>query len=481
MLTKESLKYLGRVITYSKWFRSTLMEWDKKSQRVKLNSSIFGKTHFWFSVTLHISYEAFLLYRLAETIFNPLPGTKLSETINLCYNVCAYAVPVFLQWCFLSHRLELPAFINGYISLYEEFKGRFIVPVHQNGADGCESLLKRYCQIAFLVTVQNLIIFFRYPGRKFFLTSLFTDSSDVVPIHIKLALLPVQMQIWLSHWSIVLLFGFILYVYAFPAITMLREMRCSRLRSGKTWDVLQTPEIFPILFQRIQILQNMFNFIFQHSFFPIQKLLMSGVSVFGTYGAIKVQGPRAIMLGMIAAVTLTHMSFIFRKLSEFYDVSYVVLESWKCQGKSLGKVLNASRPIRAEIADITFPITNQAQPPKIQSTTFVMNGFEDGWGLGARRLVYTTAARGRLHWVHPTHSHFLYWMLNYWFVCVFEAYAVFRCLSTMDRFNVIPVTTLTNIMYTMTVYVVPILFHLSRIPTSARGQPQGTTTMNPAN
>ncbi|CAG7815154.1 unnamed protein product [Allacma fusca] len=225
MLSQESLKILRRSVTFGKWCRSTLLEWDRESSRVKVKSSPLSQSHFWLNVTLHIAYEGFLLYRLAEAIFFPPPGTKLADTINLCYNIGCYALPIALQWSYFSYRVELPAFINGYISFYEEFKETFIIPAHQEDADGCERLLNSYCQTAVVVTCQTFLIFLTDPKRNYFLTSLFTDEKGYVPIHIKLVLLCVQMQLWLSTWAIILLFGFILYVYSFAGITVLREMR----------------------------------------------------------------------------------------------------------------------------------------------------------------------------------------------------------------------------------------------------------------
>ncbi|CAG7824518.1 unnamed protein product [Allacma fusca] len=81
---------------------------------------------------------------------------------------------------------------------------------------------------------------------------------------------------------------------------------------------------------------------------------MSGVAVCAMYGAIKVHEPGAVLLAMIVGMTLTHLGIIFRKLGEFYEVSSAVLESWKGQGKLTSKVLNASRPIRVNLADYYY-------------------------------------------------------------------------------------------------------------------------------
>jgi hypothetical protein len=105
------------------------------------------------------------------------------------------------------------------------------------------------------------------------------------------------------------------------------------------------------LYRTMQILQNMFNFCFQYWLFPTHKFIVMNAAVLGTYGAIKLHGPRGIIMGVTAALALVYLSVMFKSLGKLYDVSESSLGSWKMDGnKVMRKFVKSSPNIRCEVS-----------------------------------------------------------------------------------------------------------------------------------
>ncbi|CAG7717449.1 unnamed protein product [Allacma fusca] len=348
MITRTTEKLFREAIFLSKWSGSTAFRWDSENHRIRLSTTPWSKFYSNFNFVLILAFEIFLIYRLIESIAIPTAGRPLSEIVTLCYFICIYAIPTTLYHCTTKHSTDIPLFVNGFLEYFENFKESYMIPSQYRKKNGCETVLRIFFNTAYLITLQNVIVFAIAPHRFFMLTSLIWDSKDAIPFIMKVVFLAVHLQIWMSAWSHALLYTTVIYSYIYPTLWILKELN-RRTRNPGTFDVLRSQVGFSNTYRGIQILQNMFNYCFQHEYFSYQKILVSAVAVFGFYGAVRIHGSRAVLMTMIGVMFSLHLSVMFRQLGKFYDISTEILNSWK--GSSSKKILKSCRPLRVQISD----------------------------------------------------------------------------------------------------------------------------------
>ena len=103
-------------------------------------------------------------------------------------------------------------------------------------------------------------------------------------------------------------------------------------------------------YRAMQVLQAQFDHCFQVLLLPAHKALITAVAVLGTYGAIKIHGPRSLLMAGLAAAVSAHLARYFRIGGKLYSTSHEVLGSWNCGGKGLvKKFIRSCRPLSLHV------------------------------------------------------------------------------------------------------------------------------------
>ena len=153
--------------------------------------------------------------------------------------------PVAFQYHVIRRWTEIPAFVNGYLAVFERFRGMWCLSVNSGKLssslalsyctgnyalggtkgfkNGCEVTLKiiRLCMIP--IIVQNTVQILKAPSSKIFFTSLMPDEY-IRQLAYRLPLMMIQWEIWMGVISCAILFIPLLYLYAFPTVFMPKEM-----------------------------------------------------------------------------------------------------------------------------------------------------------------------------------------------------------------------------------------------------------------
>jgi len=104
------------------------------------------------------------------------------------------------------------------------------------------------------------------------------------------------------------------------------------------------------VYRALQTLQIGFNFCFKSWMFPSHKFVLLNAAVLGTYGAIKLHGPRGIIMGVTAIMALLYLSIMFKNLGNLHERSEKTLNSWKYDtNKIMRRFLRSSPTIHAEV------------------------------------------------------------------------------------------------------------------------------------
>jgi len=115
---------------------------------------------------------------------------------------------------------------------------------------------------------------------------------------------------------------------------------------------LRSSANFQRIYRDLQTLQTFFNFCFRKWFFPTHKCAVMNVAVLGTFGAVKLSGPRAINMLGAATLSLLYLGMFFKKLGNIFVISEDVLRSWYCgagKNRRLRSFLKSSLPLRSDV------------------------------------------------------------------------------------------------------------------------------------
>ena len=121
--------------------------------------------------------------------------------------------------------------------------------------------------------------------------------------------------------------------------------------SGSTHENLRTPGVFVSLYRTLQVQHALFHHCFQYTLLPSNKAIVSAVAVLGIYGAIKIPGPRAMSMGVVAGLVLLYFNTFFNSLARCNTASQRLLESWKGRDKYMRKFLRSCRPLSVHLAN----------------------------------------------------------------------------------------------------------------------------------
>ena len=96
-------------------------QWDSQRYRVRLAKSKVKIALFALNVLLGVVYELYLWCRVIQVSFSS--GSTVSEVIKVTYNAVLYMTPLAYQYNLVHRWREIPAFVNGYLTVYERFRG----------------------------------------------------------------------------------------------------------------------------------------------------------------------------------------------------------------------------------------------------------------------------------------------------------------------------------------------------------------------
>ena len=110
------------------------------------------------------------------------------------------------------------------------------------------------------------------------------------------------------------------------------------------------PQVMMAKYRTMQALQAAFDHCFQVLLLPSHKALITSVAVLGTYGAIKVHGPRSLLMAGLGTAVSAHLARYFRIGGKLYSTSNEVLGSWNYRGKGpVKKFIRSCRPLSLRV------------------------------------------------------------------------------------------------------------------------------------
>ncbi|CAG7817439.1 unnamed protein product [Allacma fusca] len=349
MLSNKSSKCVGLAANLVYWARAAPLRWSATKRRVVYLDSKMHLISCVLSFCVIVLYEGFLIFRTIQAVLKLETGGTVSSVVQAAYAVCTYAIPIHFQLNTFHLWKSIPVFMNSYLDWYDMVKKDFLIPPRSAPfKNGSETLFKVFYALGCLINFQNAILLMVSPHKTFFLSSLMPEPRKL-GLTIRLLFLMLHSFIWLNFWSQILFYGHILYSYAFPGIFILGELR--RAPSTRTIQDLRRPDIFIKMYRTFQVEQMFFNYCLQNLFFPGHKVLMGGLAVLSTYGAIKVHSPRAILMGFAAFTSLLYLSILFRRLGRFFEVSSEVLHSWQGQTHYMRAFLRSCKPLSVNIGN----------------------------------------------------------------------------------------------------------------------------------
>lgn len=107
---------------------------------------------------------------------------------------------------------------------------------------------------------------------------------------------------------------------------------------------------FVRMYREFQVLHKQFRYSFQYFFLPPHKCMVMQIAILGIYGAIRIQGPRSITMGVGAMMAMIHLTILFRRMGKVYEKSVYVLRSWRAErGKYIRRFVRSSQPVTIRI------------------------------------------------------------------------------------------------------------------------------------
>lgn len=97
----------------------------------------------------------------------------------------------------------------------------------------------------------------------------------------------------------------------------------------KTIGDFRSPKVFSSTVRSLQVLHRLWQHSHQAWFCPSHKFVAISVGTLSSYGVIKLSGPRSIVMGFTAALSLLYLSTLFYKFGKLHELSGQVLENWR--------------------------------------------------------------------------------------------------------------------------------------------------------
>ena len=130
MLSRTSLRFLRFAFRTSSFWNFCPYVWDNHRSQAVVSHSKRKIALFYVNVILLALYEIYLLCRIAQLSLSP--DTKVSEMVKVSYNAVLYMLPIAVQYNIICRRREIPAFVNGYLAIFERFKGLSLSFINQH-------------------------------------------------------------------------------------------------------------------------------------------------------------------------------------------------------------------------------------------------------------------------------------------------------------------------------------------------------------
>jgi hypothetical protein len=132
MLSSRTLSWIKLATKMLKYTGAAPLIWQKSSRAGESGDRIYLQDFIWFRVivALHfitlVFYEIFMTYRVFHTILLMVhkENIPLQTFIQLVWNLICYAMPLLIQINQFYRWKEMPSFINGFITFFEEFRSK---------------------------------------------------------------------------------------------------------------------------------------------------------------------------------------------------------------------------------------------------------------------------------------------------------------------------------------------------------------------
>lgn len=95
------------------------------------------------------------------------------------------------------------------------------------------------------------------------------------------------------------------------------------------------------LLKLYQVLHRLFHHCFQGYFLPTHKAQVMCIATCATFGVVRMTGPRVIVMGFVALISILYMSTIFRKMGLLYEESTQLKQMWLSRTRGMDRSQNS--------------------------------------------------------------------------------------------------------------------------------------------
>ncbi|CAL8073162.1 unnamed protein product [Orchesella dallaii] len=327
----------------------------QKNGLLDIETSFTKRRVMYFRISLAVNcfYVGFIAFRVFQKVVLESDEASLAFLVQMGYLFLSYVMTLVLQFTTLLTWEEMPRFFMSYINLFREVKALYILPGERGPR--CIKFCTAFLTIGILVNLQNIVIIMKKPDRLHFLTSLIANSLKPTFL-LRLPFLLTQVWIWISTWSHVLGFCFHIYAYISCLVFIVREMDLY-VNNPRTNDSLRNPKIIMKNLRTFQMLHRLWQTVFQDLFCPYNKALAISVGTLASYGVIKLSGPRSLVMGCMATLSLLYLWTMYRKFGQLHELSGQMLEKWKhapTSTKLMRKFVQSVPILRIDIGSFYF-------------------------------------------------------------------------------------------------------------------------------
>ncbi|ODN02859.1 hypothetical protein Ocin01_03822 [Orchesella cincta] len=282
--------------------------------------------YFHLSYVVNCFYVCFIAFRVFQKVALENEETSLAFLIPMGYLFLSYTMTVILQYTTMTKWEEIPRFLISYIKFFREIKAIYILPGERGPR--CIKFCSAILTIGILVNLQNIVIIMKKPDRLHFLTSLVAKPSRPASLVFRIPFLLIQAWIWISTWAHVWAFCFHIYAYISCLVFIVREIDLY-VKTPRTNNMLREPQTLFKILRTLQMLHRLWQTVFQDWFIPSNKACAIAVGTLASYGVIKLSGPRSLVMGCMATLSLLYLWTMYRKFGQLHELSVKMLENWR--------------------------------------------------------------------------------------------------------------------------------------------------------
>lgn len=115
------------------------------------------------------------------------------------------------------------------------------------------------------------------------------------------------------------------------------------------------------ILQKFRVLHRMFQYSFQSYLLPVQYGVAACAAICGTFGVLRMTGPRAIVMGVVAIFAISYLYSVFRGMGLLYEESFALKTLWlklsrekSSRAKYFRKEIQAKQEFRIEVGSFFF-------------------------------------------------------------------------------------------------------------------------------